>query len=131
MISHTVARFNLILCLMGVAFCVNGLIFGQWRRQGVHPSAATHQHKKKSSLLMQIEYDASSSYADDSLNIHPKDTLVNIGETAFAPDIAYFYLQNTLGLSEEAMWRVTLESESILGMTPRNLEKKVSSFVAL
>mmetsp|Transcript_806 Transcript_806/g.1932 ORF Transcript_806/g.1932 Transcript_806/m.1932 type:complete len:897 (+) Transcript_806:281-2971(+) len=42
------------------------------------------------------------------------------------PDIAYFYLQNTLGLSEEVMWRVCFHSGSILGMTPRNLDNKVS-----
>ena len=42
------------------------------------------------------------------------------------PDIAYFYLQNTLGLSEESMWKITFYSGSILGMTPRNLDNKVS-----
>ena len=42
------------------------------------------------------------------------------------PDIAYFYLQNTLGLSEETMWKITYNSGSILGMTPRNLDNKVS-----
>ena len=45
-------------------------------------------------------------------------TLVNIGSIGLnstqivAPDIAYFYLQNTLGLSEETMWKITLEAGS-------------------
>ena len=62
------------------------------------------------------------------ITIYPTDVLVNIGTTtqALVPDIAYYYLRNTIGLSEEIMWKVTLESGSILGMTPRNLEKKVS-----
>jgi len=42
------------------------------------------------------------------------------------PDIAYFYLRDTLGLSEETMWKITLDAGSLLGMTPRNLDKKVS-----
>ena len=42
-----------------------------------------------------------------SNTIYPTDTLMNIGvgmDTNLAPDIAYFYLQKTLGLSEETMW---------------------------
>lgn len=42
-----------------------------------------------------------------SNTIYPTDTLMNIGVgvgTNLAPDIAYFYLQKTLGLSEETMW---------------------------
>lgn len=62
------------------------------------------------------------------ITIYPTDVLMNIGTTTqtLVPDIAYYYLRNTIGLSEEIMWKVTLESGSILGMTPRNLEKKVS-----
>ena len=42
-----------------------------------------------------------------SSTIYPTNTLMNIGlgvDTNLAPDIAYFYLQKTLGLSEETMW---------------------------
>jgi mTERF domain-containing protein len=62
------------------------------------------------------------------ITIYPTDALVNkgINTQTLVPDIAYYYLRNTIGLSEEIMWKVTLESGSILGMTPRNLEKKVS-----
>jgi hypothetical protein len=30
--------------------------------------------------------------------------------------IAYFYLKNEIGMSEEAMWKITLEAGSALGM---------------
>jgi len=42
-----------------------------------------------------------------------------------ASQIAYFYLHKTIGLSEEVMWRITLERSSILGLTTANLEEKV------
>ena len=41
-------------------------------------------------------------------------------------DIAYFYLQDTLGLSEEVMWKITFEAGSILGMTVKNLQEKIA-----
>ena len=84
------------------------------------------------SILQQTEQDV--LYADEDSGypnvIYPTDILRNIAinnnTQSLAPDIAYFYLQNTLGLSEETMWKITLEAGTILGMTPRNLEKKVS-----
>ena len=41
-------------------------------------------------------------------------------------DIAYFYLQNHIGLTDDEMWRVTFEAGSILGMTADNLRRKVA-----
>jgi hypothetical protein len=43
-----------------------------------------------------------------------------------ASQIAYFYLHNSLGLSEDTMWKITLEYGSILGLTSLNLERKVN-----
>jgi mTERF domain-containing protein len=40
-------------------------------------------------------------------------------------NLAYFYLQNEIGITEEDMWRITNEAGSVLGMTARNLRKKV------
>ncbi|KAL3826325.1 hypothetical protein ACHAXA_003649 [Cyclostephanos tholiformis] len=77
-------------------------------------------------MLMQIQKDMNDEHGS---MIYPTDTLFNIGINStqtLVPDIAYFYLRNTIGLSEETMWKITLESGSILGMTPLNLEKKVS-----
>ena len=68
------------------------------------------------------------SEIDDNVQIYPIDILQmgGDGSNSLVPDIAYYYLQKTIGLSEETMWKITLEAGSVLGMTPRNLEKKVS-----
>ena len=69
----------------------------------------------------------SKSHAED-VQIYPINTL-QIGSDniqPLVPDIAYYYLSKTIGLDEETMWKITLEAGSVLGMTPRNLEKKVS-----
>jgi hypothetical protein len=55
---------------------------------------------------------------DGGDRIYPTDTLPNLGlnlTERLVPDIAYYYLQNTLGLSEETMWKITLEAGSVLG----------------
>jgi mTERF domain-containing protein len=51
-----------------------------------------------------------------------------MGDYNLAPasQIAYFYLHKTIGLSEEVMWKITLERSSILGLTTANLEEKVN-----
>jgi len=70
-----------------------------------------HRHTIMSSQI-------NSALFDDNNPIYPTDTLVNIGSIGLnstqvlQPDIAYFYLQNTLGLSEETMWKITLEAGS-------------------
>ena len=70
-----------------------------------------HRHTIMSSQI-------DSALFDDNNPIYPTDTLVNIGSIGLnstqilQPDIAYFYLQNTLGLSEETMWKITLEAGS-------------------
>ena len=50
-----------------------------------------------------------------------------MGDFTLAPasQIAYFYLHATLGLSDETMWKITLERGSILGLTATNLQAKV------
>ena len=64
--------------------------------------------------------------------MEPKGDIIDIlqvssdSSQSLVPDIAYYYLQKTIGLSEETMWKITLEAGSVLGMTPQNLEKKVS-----
>jgi len=61
---------------------------------------------------------AASDLYDGSDRIYPTDTLPTLGlniTQVLVPDIAYYYLQNTLGLSEETMWKITLEAGSVLG----------------
>jgi mTERF domain-containing protein len=108
------------LCLLGLLFCVDGFILGCSPSMNHVPF---DDGRKEPSMLMLLPNDQPGNM------IYPTDTLVNIGintTQTLVPDIAYFYLRNTIGLSEETMWKITLESGSILGMTPRNLEKKVS-----
>ncbi len=50
----------------------------------------------------------------------------HIEQLAPAESIAYFYLQNTIGLSQHTMWRITNEVGSVLGFTTQNLKQKIS-----
>ena len=54
----------------------------------------------------------------------PKITWDHIGLMP-ASEIAYFYLSNTVGLSEETMWKITLNFPTVLGLTVKNLERKI------
>jgi hypothetical protein len=55
--------------------------------------------------------------------VYPK---IDLGEfRAASTNVSYFYLQNELGLSEEAMWKITFEAGSVLGMTTANVRRKV------
>jgi mTERF len=51
-------------------------------------------------------------------------TLDQLSE-AFAANVSYFYLKNELGLSDTAMWRITYEASSALGMTTTVIRQKV------
>ena len=69
------------------------------------------------SRLESIHHAASDTY-DGGDRIYPMDALPTLGlnlTQSLVPDIAYYYLQNTLGLSEETMWKITLEAGSVLG----------------
>lgn len=44
---------------------------------------------------------------------------------SFAANVSYFYLRDELGLSDEALWRVTYEASSVLGMKAEVIRKKV------
>ena len=62
----------------------------------------------------------------DDLEKSPMDIL----KLAPASQIAYFYLQS-LGLSEETMWKITTDAGSILGLTVPNLKNKVDFLQSL
>ena len=61
-------------------------------------------------------------------NIYMPDLNTALSNLQLAPasEIAYFYLQNKIGIPEEVMWKITYEAGSILGFTVLNLEKKIS-----
>jgi len=46
--------------------------------------------------------------------------------SAEQPDIAYFYLKDKIGLSDETMWKITFEAGSVLGLTAKTLDWKIS-----
>jgi mTERF domain-containing protein, mitochondrial len=43
----------------------------------------------------------------------------------FAVNVSYFYLRDEIGLSDEAMWRVTYQASSVLGIKTAVIKKKV------
>lgn len=51
-------------------------------------------------------------------------TLDQLSE-AFAANVSYFYLKNELQLSDTAMWRITYEASSALGMTAAVVRRKI------
>jgi len=51
---------------------------------------------------------------------------MNTPPLAPASEIAYFYLKNTVGLSETTMWKIIQKSGSILGLTVPTLQNKIS-----
>lgn len=45
--------------------------------------------------------------------------------SSISTNVSYFYIKNELGLSEEAMWKITYEAGSALGMTTNTIRRKV------
>jgi hypothetical protein len=58
----------------------------------------------------------------DNLIVPDLNTLLSNLQLAPASEIAYFYLQNTLGLEPEVMWKITNTAGSVLGFTVQNRE---------
>lgn len=73
--------------------------------------------------ITQSEITISSDATSSSTQMYPE-----IGTLHLAPasEIAYFYLKNTVGLTEEAMWRLMQKSGSILGLSVPTLQRKIS-----
>ena len=62
----------------------------------------------------------------DNLIVPDLGTLLSNMQLAPASEIAYFYLQNTIGLEPEVMWKITNTDGSVLGFTVQNLENKIN-----
>lgn len=62
----------------------------------------------------------------DNLIVLDLGTLLSNMQLAPASEIAYFYLQNTIGLEPEVMWKITNTDGSVLGFTVQNLENKIN-----
>ena len=103
-------RILVLCCLLaifsgGFAF-LGSNFFNQWK--GVNLGT----------IIRNTHAAALNLYDNDYDRIYPTDTLPTLGLNLtqnLVPDIAYYYLQNTLNLPEETMWKITLEAGSILG----------------
>jgi len=69
--------------------------------------------------------DSTTTTTIDNLIIPDLHTMLSNIQLAPASEIAYFYLQNTIGLEPQTMWKIT-EAGSILGFTVQNLERKIN-----
>ncbi len=72
------------------------------------------------------ELDGSNSDHMDNIIVPDLNTLLANMQLAPASEIAYFYLQNTLVLEPEVMWKITNTAGSVLGFTVQNLERKIN-----
>lgn len=118
MTRYRIRQIFLFCCIWGVFLCSGFVAIG-----------SSYRWRKNDGKKQRLTFSKHAALYDNGDHIYPTDTLQNIGlnfTQSLVPDIAYYYLQNTIGLSEETMWKITLEAGSVLGMTPRNLEKKIS-----
>jgi mTERF domain-containing protein len=74
----------------------------------------------------QIESEEQSDESIDNLVVPDLNTLMANMHLAPASEIAYFYLQNTIKLPPEVMWKITNDNGCILGFTVQNLEHKIN-----
>jgi len=75
-------------------------------------------------LLNDFLYSDSSESPSSILPVISLDNIDLLTESG-ASNIAYFYLKNEIGMSEDAMWMITHEFGQILGMTAETLRRKV------
>lgn len=64
--------------------------------------------------------------AESLSNVFGNLTLAVTPSVAEQPDIAYFYLKDKVGLSDETMWKITFEAGTVLGLTAKTLDWKIS-----
>jgi len=87
------------------------------------------QEKNVTGTVMDDQQQSNTSISESANLVVPnKQNRTLSGDIRLAPasEIAYFFLQNTIGLSEELMWRITTKYGSILGFTVLNLKQKIS-----
>jgi mTERF domain-containing protein, mitochondrial len=88
------------------------------------------EEEDETSIMAQVSEESISELIDDDVAqsivskspISLQDLMLL---TKTNTNIAYFYLQNEIGIPEDDMWRITQEAGSVLGMTANNLRRKV------
>lgn len=77
--------------------------------------------------LFNSEADSEQLLSAESLSkVFGNLTLAVTPSVAEQPDIAYFYLKDKIGLSDETMWKITFEAGTVLGLTAKTLDWKIS-----
>lgn len=76
-------------------------------------------------ILNDIQVDTTSNISGNLAAV--PDAVLAWNPRVYSPmnNVSYFYLQNEVGLSERAMWRITFEAGSALGMTAQTIRSKV------
>ena len=104
-------------------------------KEQLNDQAYTHQWKLRTDEVPEREIQEAQNFpvsSDDDVIDPTSSSLGLFGldglPMALAPasGISYFYLHKTLGLSEDVMWKITLEAGTVLGFSVKNLELKVS-----
>lgn len=134
MASYISRRIVAVVCLLGIVFTVNAFITVNLQPTISHASVSTSsagvgavvERRQRYPLFAIPHKDVNNNAFIEDESTDDKLQVDGITIPSLTPDIAYYYLQNTIGLSEEIMWKITLEAGSLLGMTPTNLENKVS-----
>lgn len=134
MASYISRRIVAVVCLLGIVFTVNAFITVNLQPTISHASVSTSsaglgavvERRQRYPLFAIPPKDVNNNAFIEDESTDDKLQVDGITIPSLTPDIAYYYLQNTIGLSEEIMWKITLEAGSLLGMTPTNLENKVS-----
>ena len=80
----------------------------------------------KYSMLSHYGVDLSSIDLNITKGIHTNNINSDVKSLAPAFEITYFYLQKTLNLTEETMWKITINHGSILGLTVPNIKAKLT-----
>lgn len=116
-------KWSLWLALYGIVASFRPSLPG---RQ-VKPSFVSLRAETVDDASIAMDYDSLDFAEDVPTESTPVITGLTLADlsAALASNVSYFYLQNELGLSEVAMWRVTYEAGSALGMTADTIRHKV------
>jgi hypothetical protein len=77
-------------------------------------------------LEVEDEVDANAMNLLPDIQSSGSLSLENLNALLSESNLAYFFLQNEIGLPEDTMWKITLEAGSVLGMTANTLRHKIN-----
>ena len=108
-------------------------LFSERLEEGTRPSELSMKTTDEGELIDSVNV-SDDGEVEASQELGPLEVdlvvpLVSLDDlnSAFSSNVSYFYLRNELGLSEEAMCRITFEAGSALGMTAQTIRHKVDT----